>query len=202
MCGTRAAPRGGLRPRPCARYPITTARETVRTAPTRRVRGTEYPSPVRLEAAVRAATNQSFDSVLSRPKVASPDPRFPCNHLKTASIGALFDVSAEPSSASRGIHSVQLPSPIARCLTNRPHPSRTPPEPASSGEAPAWERELLERLAFMSLVEQRRTRRWNLVFRFAWIRARGGRRGVLDGPGMAPFPSRADPTAPSSMSAE
>ncbi|MDE0460672.1 MAG: S49 family peptidase [Chromatiales bacterium] len=44
-----------------------------------------------------------------------------------------------------------------------------PPEPASSGEAPAWERELLERLAFMALVEQRRTRRWNLVFRCAWL---------------------------------
>lgn len=44
-----------------------------------------------------------------------------------------------------------------------------PPEPASRREAPAWERELLERLASMSLVEQRRTRRWNLVFRFAWL---------------------------------
>ncbi len=34
---------------------------------------------------------------------------------------------------------------------------------------PRWERDLLERFAFMALAEQRRTRRWNLVFRFAWL---------------------------------
>ena len=45
----------------------------------------------------------------------------------------------------------------------------TSPEPASRRDAAGWERELLERLAFMSLAEQRRTRRWNLVFRFAWL---------------------------------
>ena len=45
----------------------------------------------------------------------------------------------------------------------------TSPEPASSRIASAWEREVLERLAFMALAEQRRTRRWNLVFRFAWL---------------------------------
>ena len=44
-----------------------------------------------------------------------------------------------------------------------------PPAPASHRDAPGWERELLERLAFMSLAEQRRARRWNLVFRFAWL---------------------------------
>lgn len=51
-------------------------------------------------------------------------------------------------------------------------PSRsdwTPTEPPSRRDTPGWERELLERLAFMSLAEQRRTRRWNLVFRFAWL---------------------------------
>ena len=31
------------------------------------------------------------------------------------------------------------------------------------------ERDPVERFAFMALVEQRRTRRWNLVFRFAWL---------------------------------
>lgn len=45
----------------------------------------------------------------------------------------------------------------------------TPTEPTSPRDAPGWERDLLERLAFMSLAEQRRTRRWNLVFRFAWL---------------------------------
>ena len=44
-----------------------------------------------------------------------------------------------------------------------------PPEHASHRDASGWERELLERLAFMSLVEQRRTRRWNLIFRFGWL---------------------------------
>lgn len=34
---------------------------------------------------------------------------------------------------------------------------------------PGRERDLVERFAFMALVEQRRTRRWNLVFRFAWL---------------------------------
>ena len=34
---------------------------------------------------------------------------------------------------------------------------------------PGRERDPIERFAFMALVEQRRTRRWNLVFRFAWL---------------------------------
>ena len=34
---------------------------------------------------------------------------------------------------------------------------------------PGRERDPVERFAFMALVEQRRTRRWNLVFRFAWL---------------------------------
>ena len=46
-------------------------------------------------------------------------------------------------------------------------PSR--PEPPASRNAPGREREVLERLAFMSLTEQRRTRRWNLFFRSAWL---------------------------------
>ena len=51
-------------------------------------------------------------------------------------------------------------------------PSESAPIP--SGQAPprgvpGWERELIERLALDSLAEQRRTRRWNLVFRFAWL---------------------------------
>ena len=43
------------------------------------------------------------------------------------------------------------------------------PDPAPSRDASGSDRELIERLAFMSLVEQRRARRWNLVFRFAWL---------------------------------
>lgn len=41
--------------------------------------------------------------------------------------------------------------------------------PASHRGVPGWERELLERLALGSLAEQRRARRWNLFFRFAWL---------------------------------
>ena len=48
-------------------------------------------------------------------------------------------------------------------------PGPTPPESASPRTAPGWERDVLEKLAFTSLAEQRRTRRWNLVFRFAWL---------------------------------
>ena len=34
---------------------------------------------------------------------------------------------------------------------------------------PGRERDLLDRFAFMALTEQRRTRRWSLVLRFAWL---------------------------------
>ena len=40
---------------------------------------------------------------------------------------------------------------------------------ASSRGAPRWERDILEKLAFTSLAEQRRARRWNLAFRLAWL---------------------------------
>ena len=46
-----------------------------------------------------------------------------------------------------------------------PEPS-APPSPRAAQDR---ERDILERLAFSSLTEQRRTRRWNLVFRFAWL---------------------------------
>ncbi|MCG2633768.1 MAG: S49 family peptidase [Gammaproteobacteria bacterium] len=39
----------------------------------------------------------------------------------------------------------------------------------SIGSGDEWERDVLERLAFAALSEQRRTRRWNLVFRFAFL---------------------------------
>ena len=53
--------------------------------------------------------------------------------------------------------------------------SATPPhDPPSPPAAPAedetrWQRDLLNRLAFASLAEQRRTRRWNLAFKFAFL---------------------------------
>ncbi|NIM26720.1 MAG: S49 family peptidase [Gammaproteobacteria bacterium] len=48
------------------------------------------------------------------------------------------------------------------------------PTPATSSAAPAadesrWERDLLNRLAFASLAEQRRARRWNLAFKFSLL---------------------------------
>ena len=57
--------------------------------------------------------------------------------------------------------------------SSAPHESAAP-EPASSAPAPhrstsGWEREVLEKLVFTSLAEQRRTRRWGLAFRFAWL---------------------------------
>ncbi len=38
--------------------------------------------------------------------------------------------------------------------------------PGGSGQPPNWERDLLQRLAFASLTEQRRARRWKIFFRF------------------------------------
>ena len=44
--------------------------------------------------------------------------------------------------------------------------SSTPPSPNAPGRSPNWERDLLDRLAFASLTEQRRARRWKIFFRF------------------------------------
>ena len=57
---------------------------------------------------------------------------------------------------------------------------QAPPSPAAQAPAPTsaprsaedeagWQRDLLNRLAFASLAEQRRARRWNLTFRFALL---------------------------------
>ncbi|HYA37324.1 MAG TPA: S49 family peptidase [Candidatus Methylomirabilis sp.] len=46
------------------------------------------------------------------------------------------------------------------------------PTPASSGaekRPPNWERDLLERLAFAALTEQRRARRWGIFFKFFFV---------------------------------
>jgi protease-4 len=58
--------------------------------------------------------------------------------------------------------------------TEQATPSPAPPTPASSSTVPAeddarWERDLLNRLAFASLAEQRRARRWNLAFKFSLL---------------------------------
>ena len=39
----------------------------------------------------------------------------------------------------------------------------------SAQSAPGWEREVLEKLAFASLNEQRSARRWKMFWRFAWL---------------------------------
>ena len=46
-----------------------------------------------------------------------------------------------------------------------PPPPSGPPAPAV-GDEQQWQRDLLNRLAFASLAEQRRTRRWNMAFKF------------------------------------
>ena len=63
--------------------------------------------------------------------------------------------------------------------TDQPVPAPQPSSPApptkasASGtegrEAEGWQRDLLNRLAFASLAEQRRTRRWNMAFRFGLL---------------------------------
>jgi protease-4 len=44
--------------------------------------------------------------------------------------------------------------------------SSTPPSANAPGRSPNWERDLLDRLAFAALTEQRRARRWKIFFRF------------------------------------
>ena len=40
---------------------------------------------------------------------------------------------------------------------------------AAQAQPPGWERDLLEKLAFASLNEQRSARRWRLFWRFSWL---------------------------------
>jgi len=47
-------------------------------------------------------------------------------------------------------------------------PTSPPPGPVTVDEE-RWQRDLLNRLAFASLAEQRRTRRWNMVFKFGML---------------------------------
>jgi protease-4 len=54
-----------------------------------------------------------------------------------------------------------------------PVPDSPPPSAAPSGtggeDEARWQRDLLNRLAFASLAEQRRTRRWNVAFKFGML---------------------------------
>lgn len=40
---------------------------------------------------------------------------------------------------------------------------------AAAGHAPGWERDVLERLVFATVNEQRRARRWRIFWRFLWV---------------------------------
>ena len=88
--------------------------------------------------------DQPSSSATAPPEPASPGP---------ASPGPAPPGPAPPGPASPG------PAP----------PGSAPPESASPRTASGWERDVLEKLAFTSLAEQRRTRRWNLAFRFVWL---------------------------------
>lgn len=48
-------------------------------------------------------------------------------------------------------------------------PSQAPQPPSESPDEARWQRDLLNRLAFASLAEQRRARRWNLAFKFSLL---------------------------------
>lgn len=58
---------------------------------------------------------------------------------------------------------------------DRPPPTDAPPTSpptlsnASTGDEQDWQRDLLNRLAFASLTEHRRTRRWNMAFKFGLL---------------------------------
>jgi protease-4 len=59
---------------------------------------------------------------------------------------------------------------------DQPPPAPAPPPPSSepvsgsgTGDNADWQRDLLNRLAFASLAEQRRARRWNIAFRFGLL---------------------------------
>lgn len=81
-------------------------------------------------------------------------------------------VAPQPPEAPRGSEQnlPPTPNPWAQEAPNteanaapRRASSETPPQ------EPGWERAVLEKLAFATLEEQRRTRRWKVFFRFAWL---------------------------------
>ena len=45
----------------------------------------------------------------------------------------------------------------------------SPVDPVGSRNAPGWERDVLERLMFATLREQRDARRWRIFFRLVWV---------------------------------
>jgi len=61
------------------------------------------------------------------------------------------------------------PSPAPSSPEPSPEPLPRPAPAADTQDHQGWERDLLNRLAFASLAEQRRTRRWNLAFKFALL---------------------------------
>ncbi len=52
---------------------------------------------------------------------------------------------------------------------DQPTPAPDPPPPPVAADEEGWQRDLLNRLAFASLIEQRRTRRWNIAFKFGML---------------------------------
>jgi protease-4 len=61
-------------------------------------------------------------------------------------------------------------SPPAPAPDPTPSSSAASPSPgAVTGDESRWQRDLLNRLAFASLAEQRRTRRWNMAFKFGML---------------------------------
>jgi protease IV len=53
--------------------------------------------------------------------------------------------------------------------TSEPAPSAPPPPVSAAADEDRWQRDLLNRLAFASLAEQRRARRWNMAFKFGFL---------------------------------
>ena len=53
--------------------------------------------------------------------------------------------------------------------TSEPAPTPPPPPASPATDEDRWQRDLLNRLAFASLAEQRRARRWNMAFKFGFL---------------------------------
>jgi protease-4 len=54
-------------------------------------------------------------------------------------------------------------------IDNQNNSASSVAQPEAPLRSPAWEREILEKLAFATLAEQRSRRRWNIFFRFVFI---------------------------------
>lgn len=76
--------------------------------------------------------------------------------------------SVTPEIKSQSVSESQVAQNAEEMLTAQPHASAAKQKSAAE-QKPDWEKDLINRLAFASINEQRRSRRWSVFFKFAFL---------------------------------